>query len=306
MKQPWIPGEHWAWCRILTAGLLASFSACLPAQSDDIVGHFRVFSIGAVQRPVGLDIDGVSSRHRGRHLFLGVAYQRPVSDTYRIGAGAGLSWGTYGVELKGQYSDSTGTYLASDEQWSRMVWYPFERGFTGPRAWRTDPFQLWGEVVRVFHRTGKGSWWELSAVCGAASPLGAVLTISAASPPLQPGDMEPVQAWSTLGDQWHVMLGFGVDRIVRLKNNDRLLLGLDWRSSLGRYFEQGVVVFPMTNSAAYMQRQTSFMWFGIRAGYDFTWGGGRKPGWTREMEDRGLPPQLPHRQIGLPVPPSYQ
>lgn len=259
------------------------------AHSDVEPSQLKVLVGGMLHRPITLSNGDLRSRHRARHLFFGLSYQRPLGINYRVGLGAGLSWGSYGVAVSGQVGDSTGTYVVSDAGWSRPLWYPFERGLTGPFAFRTDPFQIWIEVVRTI-KTGNGrAWWEISAMMGAASPLGVYWSMSSAVPPVSETVGSPVRASTHAGDDWHGVVGVAFERTYRLKGKNRLSLGLEWRCSLDSYSMTELVVWPLTPNAITVQRQPHFMWIGVRAGYCFTWGSTRKPLWMQQMEHRDLP-----------------
>lgn len=242
-----------------------------------------------LQRPTTLSNGDLRSRHQARHLFFGLSYQRPVGINYRVGLGAGLSWGSYGVSVTGQVADSAGTYIVSDAGWSRPLWYPFERGFAGPFAFRTDPFQLWAELVRTINSENERAWWEISALVGAASPLGIYWSMSSSVPPISETVGAPARASTDVGDDWHAMVGVAFDRTYRLKDKNRFSLGMEWRYSLDSYSLTELVVWPLTPDASTVQRRPHFMWIGVRAGYSFTWGNSRKPRWMRQLEQRDLP-----------------
>lgn len=277
-----------AWPLVL--GLLMS-----TAPSSEVLGQrvleptqMRVFLGGMVQRPTSLAIDDLRSRHSARHLFLGITYQRPIGPKIRLGLGAGMSWGSYGLSVSGQVADSTGSYVISDQTWSRPVWYPFERGFTGPFAWRTDPFQIWAEVVRILGQHDAGSGWEVSALLGAASPLGIYFTHSTDVPRLSETRGSPAYAATTLGDAWHAMIGVSCERVYQFKSENRMSFGLEWRYSFNSYSLNELVTWPLSPESTVLQSRPHFMWLGIRAGYAFTWGGEHKPQWMRQRQARGL------------------
>ena|GEM_PF-2959180 len=276
-------------CSVVLCSALAWLPQLVSAQPLGLRDQLRLFGIGALQRPVGLDLGALSATFSGRHVFIGLSYQRAITPKVRLGFGAGLSYGAFGVKLKGQYTDSSGSYLVSDERWSRMRWYPFERGFTGPYSWRTDPFHIWIEAIREFSPNERGSKWEASLLLGALSPLGVFYTVSSDVPSPQPGSAEPVFASTTLGDSWHPMAGMALERVFMMRNLDGLSLGLDWRFSLDGYFHHDIGLRTSSGDLEFAIRSSRFMWFGIRAGYCFTWGKGRKPRWMRLREERGLP-----------------
>jgi hypothetical protein len=273
--------------------LAVSFLTLLPvsnvAQTEVEPSQLKVLVGGMLQRPVTLSIEDLRSRHNARHLFLGVSYQRPIGINYRLGLGAGLSWGSYGVSVTGQVADSTGTFIVSEASWTRPVWYPFTRGFSGPFAYRTDPFQLWAELVRTINSENERAWWEISAMVGAASPIGIYWSMSSSVPPISETVGSPARAATNLGDEWHAMVGLAFDRTYRLKDKNRLSLGMEWRYSLDSYSLTELIVWPLTPNARTIQRRPHFMWIGVRAGYSFTWGSTRKPRWMRQLEQRDLP-----------------
>jgi len=268
--------------------LLALLPCSSTAQTAIEPSQLRILVGGMMQRPITLSMDDLRSRHMARHLFLGISYQRPIGRKYRLGLGAGMSWGSYGLSLSGQATDSTGTYVVSDQNWTRPVWYPFERGVTGPFAWRTDPFQIWAEVARILGQHDTGPWWEVTALIGAASPIGIYLTQSSEVPQLSETRGSPAYSATTLGDDWHAMIGLACERVYQFKNANRLSIGLEWRYSLDSYFLNELVAWPFSPEAKQIQREPHFMWLGVRAGYIFTWGGDRKPRWVRLREQRGL------------------
>lgn len=275
----------------LIVGLLtfASPSPKVFGQRTIEPNQIRVLLGGMVQRPTTLAIDDLRSRHSARHLFLGITYQRPIGPKIRLGLGAGMSWGSYGLSISGQANDSTGSYVVNNQTRSQPVWYPFERGFTGPFAWRTDPFQIWAEIVRILSQHNTGHWWEASALLGAASPLGIYFTQSTDVPRLSETRGSPAYAATTLGDAWHAMIGVSCERIYQFKSQDRMSFGLEWRYSLDSYFFQELVAWPLTSEMKAIQREPHFMWLGVRMGYIFTTGSARNPKWMRLREERGLP-----------------
>lgn len=260
----------------------------LQAQGDSLSGLIRVHAIGALQRPTGLHLEGVDSRYQAGHFFFGLSYQLPFSPRYRLGAGAGLSWGTYCVGIKGQVTDSSGTAFVSNTQWSPFVWYPFTRGFVGPNAWSTDPIQLWLEGVRVFRKSEANSWWEITATVGAALPTGIYLSQSTEVQRDPNTWREPAVTFNAWGDSWYAMIGLAAERIFQLKNRDRICVGLDWRYSLQPYFDQELTLHPLTSNAQTVEAHRHFFWLGVRVGYDFAWGFKHKPKWMRLQEERGV------------------
>jgi hypothetical protein len=216
-----------------------------------------------------------------------MSYQRPVSQFYRVGFGLGISWGTYGVSLEGSLPDPTGAYHVSDERWSQFVWFPFEHGFTGPYSWRTDPVFFWIETIRSFRKNDRKSWFELTAMIAAATPLGVNISLSTYIPDPN-GSVVPVYAETELGDKWHCMIGLATERIFQFKNKDRIGFGLDWRMSLAPNYRTQLVLWPLRPDQETVSRNPHFMWLGIRVGYTFTWGDSRKPRWMRLREERGI------------------
>lgn len=139
----------------------------LHAQSELPSSQLRILIGGMMQRPASMALEGLRSRHGGRHLFLGCTYQRRLHQGLRIGLGAGLSWGSYGLQVSGTVADSSGSYVVGNTVRSTPIWYPFVNGFTGPYTFRTDPFQVWVEVVQPIGRKENVPLWEVGAIVGA-------------------------------------------------------------------------------------------------------------------------------------------
>lgn len=256
------------WVLVLSAWIFAC--AGLQAQTAIPAARIRILLGGMMQRPSSMALADLRSVHSGQHLFHGCTYEHRLDERYRIGAGAGMSWGRYGLRLNGTASDSSGTYLVSNVNWSRPVWYPFG-GFSGLRAWRTDPFQFWMELARSFGKSINPEW-EATLMLGAASPTGIYLTQYSDVPGISRSQGEPAMAVTEWGDAWHAMVGLALDRELPISARNKLTLGVEWRYSLDDYFRHELWSWPSTSYSQGKEQSVHFLWIGVRFGYRFTLG----------------------------------
>lgn len=255
--------------------LLAMGSSHAQDQRLPVTHGIRVRGGSAIQRPVGLQLHDVRSKHLAKHVFLDVAYQRSIGPRYGVGFGTTLSWSSYGVAIEGTVADASGTRYLSDTKWSPIHWYPVQTYFQEGASLRTDPIQFYLEGTRVLGSAEGMSWFELKTMVGYMLPVNIALTVDTDVPNDQAPLQEAIRASTEFGYQGHAMVGLGVERIIKLPSGGRIGGGVEWRSSLDGHFSNELRIWPGRSTAVELRKETVFMWFGVRVGYTWGWSSGR-------------------------------
>lgn len=266
-----LPWSGWsslliATCLLYFLASAASFAQPLPRNG------LRVEAGTGIGPTVRLHQGSVESVHRRQHYFTSLTFQRHVGQRTTFGAGLRLSWGTYGVSVRGTYSDSTGSYDLTDAIQSRIVWYPFANHST-PRPWGTDPLQFWLEGSQRICELSPNSVITLHALMGAMPPNGIYLSVETDARLNASAAKEPFRASTSWGDRWNGFVGFGLDWCFRLRLKDQFSAGAEWRSTLGGYFDHELVMDPLAPKPERVLKRVAYAWIGLRLGYTFGWGG---------------------------------
>lgn len=261
-------------CR-MTVGLgVHAVAALLPslvhAQVPSILHEVRMEAGAALQPANRLTMDAAESLHRSRHLFVDLSFRRSISDATSIGAGLGLSWGTYGVSVRGLALDTAGSQLVEDGRWSPFVWYPFSKQGSG-KSWSTDPLTIYALASTRIWRYSPTSVLTCSAMAGAMLPNGIYLSVDTDARLNPPSGAEPFRASTEWGDRWHGLLGCSLEWACGDAQSDKLLIGFHARASFDGYYRQVLALAPFSSPANEVVRNQRLFWLGFKVGYGFCW-----------------------------------
>ena len=267
--------------RIGTLVLNALLCGCAMGQEGrHIPEHGVQFQVcSAIQRPMKFSLGEQRSIQTAQHLFIALVYSRSVNVHWSIGVGGGRSWGRYTLDVDGLLTGPSGTSSVSGANSTSPIIDQISGQFD-PRSLKTDPEQFWLQATCTITDRGR-SELDVQALVGGMndSPWGITLGVDLGS-----SSTEQVRAETSWGNGWHALYGMCVNYSYRTTDAGRISIGVDWRMSSQNYFDLSLATLNANVRTGEQERQARFMWFGVKMGYTFSWGGAIKRG-TRQIEE---------------------